>query len=103
MTGEPANSEPESDAPASDAPAVEVIDNRRTPCAIGLIRAARRVQELAPATRVDILSKDRFAPMEVPIWAERDGHRLLGHGREGVWPGRYWRFELEVRGDGAAA
>jgi len=76
---------------------VEVIDNRRTPCAIGLIRAARRVQQLEPDTRVDILSKDRFAPFEVPIWAERDGHRVIANTREGMWPGRYWRFEIEVQ------
>lgn len=73
---------------------VAVLDNRSAPCAIGLIRAAERVHALAPGEELELLSRDRFAPMEVPLWAERDGHAVLTQERGGWWPRRYWRFRI---------
>lgn len=74
-----------------------LLDNRRTPCAVGLITAARRMAELPPGTILEIWSRDRFAPMEVPIWAERDGHHVVSQGRSGRWP--LGHFVFEVRKD----
>ena len=68
-----------------------ILDNRRTPCAVGLIRAARYVADLAPGTVLEIWSRDRFAPMEIPLWTERDGHQIVGRQRAGWWP---WRYEI---------
>lgn len=78
-----------------------VLDNRSAPCAIGLIRAAERVRALAPGEELEVLSRDRFAPMEVPLWAERDGHALLSQERLGLWPRRYWRFRIRRGGPAA--
>lgn len=88
--GEPTGSEP---VPAGSVPSL-VLDNRRAPCAIGLIRAAREVAPLPSGTELQIWSKDRFAPMEIPLWAERDGHEVLAHERAGLWPWRYHVFTL---------
>jgi len=76
-----------------------LLDNRRTPCAVGLITAARRMAELPPGTVLEIWSRDRYAPMEVPIWAERDGHAVVSQGRTGRWPRGYFVFEVRKSGD----
>ena len=71
-----------------------LLDNRKTPCAVGLILAARRMAELPPGSILEIWSRDRFAPMEVPLWAERDGHQVQALGRQGTKPFRYYVFEV---------
>ncbi len=76
-----------------------LLDNRRTPCAVGLIRAAQQMRDLAPGTILEIWSRDHFAPMEVPLWAERDGHAVHERGRTGTWPFRYFVFEV-TKGEG---
>lgn len=71
-----------------------LLDNRKTPCAVGLIKAARLMGELAPGTVLEIWSRDRFAPWEIPIWAEADGHRVEALGWQGSWPVRHMVFEV---------
>jgi TusA-related sulfurtransferase len=76
-----------------------LLDNRRSPCAVGLIKAARTMKELAPGTVLEIWSRDHFAPMEIPIWAARDGHRVVDRGRGGAWPRRYFIFDVHKGGE----
>lgn len=71
-----------------------LLDNRRTACAVGLIKAARTMAELPVGTTLEIWSRDRFAPMEIPIWAERDGHEVRELGMQGHWGSRYFVFEV---------
>ncbi|MDC5698019.1 sulfurtransferase TusA family protein [Intrasporangium calvum] len=71
-----------------------ILDNRRTPCAVGLIRAARTMESLPPDTVLEIWSRDRFAPMEIRIWAERDGLAVTERGEGGHWPRRHRVFEV---------
>jgi tRNA 2-thiouridine synthesizing protein A len=59
-----------------------VLDNRATPCAVGLIRARERMTTLEPGERLVVLSHDRFAPVELPLWAERAGHDVLDVARD---------------------
>ncbi|MCB1246788.1 MAG: sulfurtransferase TusA family protein [Acidimicrobiia bacterium] len=68
------------------------LDNRSVPCATGLIAAARAVEALPPGTVLEILTRDRFAPYEVAVWAGRKGHELIRQTRAGVWPFRYHRL-----------
>lgn len=68
---------------------IEQLDNRQVPCAIGLITAQRRMRELSRSTVLEILSRDRFAPMEITVWAQRDGHAIESMTRAGVWPLRH--------------
>ncbi len=77
-----------------------LLDNRSTPCAVGLIKAAQVIRGLAAGTVVEIWSRDRFAPMEIPLWAERDGHAVFMRGQEGRWPLRHYVFEV-TKGAGA--
>lgn len=77
-----------------------LLDNRRTPCAVGLIKAARTMAELPDGAVLEIWSKDRFAPMEIPIWARADGHAVTELGMQGAWPNRHYVFEVTK---GAAA
>lgn len=74
-----------------------VLDNRRTPCAVGLIRAAEQIRGLHPGQVLEIRSRDRFAPMEVPLWAAREGHRVEGVESVGRWPRKYVRFRIRAR------
>lgn len=78
-----------------------VLDNRRTPCAVGLIRAARAIRILPPGTLLEIWTRDRVAPVEIPVWAERDGHEVVRQERQGTWPLRYWVFEVRRGGGGS--
>lgn len=76
------------------------LDNRGTPCAVGLIRTDEVMKDLPPGSILELLSRDHFAPMEVELWAERDGHRLLSTARAGIWPFRYYRFLLKKAASG---
>lgn len=69
-----------------------ILDNRRAPCAVGLIRADNRMLELQPGTQLEIWSRDVFAPMEVKLWAEKAGYEMNSHTKRGLWPHRYHVF-----------
>lgn len=71
-----------------------LMDNRRTPCAVGLIKAARAMADLPSGTVMEIWSRDRFAPVEIPLWAKRDGHKVCDRGRQGPLGRRYFVFEV---------
>lgn len=71
-----------------------VLDNRRVPCATGLIRARRRMAGLAAGDVLEVHSRDRFAPFELPLWAERDGHEVLTVHRDGRWLRRTFRIAI---------
>ncbi len=71
------------------------LDNRKTPCALGLIRATEVMESLPSGTVLELLSRDVYAPYEVPAWALKYGYRLLKHERRGFFPFRYHRFWVE--------
>ena len=75
-------------APSADA----LLDNRSTPCAVGLIRAAERMTAMPAGSTLEIWSRDRFAPMEIPLWAAHDGHEIISCTRGGRWPRRFFAF-----------
>lgn len=86
------NSGPDRTAANADNPHRELLDNRSAPCAVGLIKAARLMASLPAGAVLEIWSRDRFAPMEVPMWAERDGYQVEQRGQEGRWPLKYFVF-----------
>lgn len=81
---------------------VTVLDNRSTPCAVGLIRAAGVMAKVSPGQVLEIQTRDRFAPVEIPLWASRSGHENRAVRRAGIWPLRYWVFSV-VAGSAAAS
>lgn len=81
-------------AVSPNAPQQHVLDNRSAPCAIGLIRAARLMATLPPGSVLEIWSRDHFAPMEVPLWAERDGYAVEQLPKVGRWPRGHMVFRV---------
>lgn len=75
-------------------PGTAVLDNRSTPCATGLIRTRARMAELPPGDLLVVLSHDRFAPVELPLWAERHGHEVVRVEREWRFPRTLHRITL---------
>lgn len=71
------------------------LDNRKTPCALGLFRAKEVMDTLPSGVVLELLSRDIYAPYEVPAWATKYGYRLLKHEKHGLFPFRYHRFLLE--------
>lgn len=71
-----------------------LLDNRSTPCAVGLIRAARAIRELETGSVLEIWTRDRVAPVEIPVWVARDGHQIVRQERVGRWPRGYFVFEV---------
>ncbi len=71
---------------------VVFLDNRSVQCAVGIIKFARLLQGLPEGTLVEVWSRDRFAPYEIPIRANNDGHTVLEQEQTGNWPRKYWRF-----------
>lgn len=97
----PSSEPPPAPAPESapaPAPAVTILDNRRIPCAVGLIRAEAMLSRLATGEILEIHTRDRFAPVEIPLWAVRSGHSQPTERRVGTWPWRYWVFTTIARG-----
>ena len=75
-----------------------LLDNRGTPCAVGLIRAARAVRAMEPGSVLEIWTRDRVAPVEIPVWVEREGHEVVRQEQEGRWPRRWFVFEVRRAG-----
>lgn len=71
-----------------------LLDNRSAPCAIGLIKAAKLMSALPPGSVLEIWSKDRFAPMEITVWAERERYEVRRLPDAGRWPGRHYVFRI---------
>lgn len=71
-----------------------LLDNRSAPCAVGLIKAARLMDTLPAGSELEIWSRDRFAPMEVPLWAQRDGYQVEQRPQAGRWPLKHFVFVI---------
>lgn len=72
-----------------------LLDNRAAPCAVGLIRAAEQMASMPPGSTLEIWSRDRFAPFEIPLWAAHEGYDVLSHTRGGRWPRRFHVFLVQ--------
>ena len=82
---------------------ITVLDNRRTPCAVGLIRATGVMAKVPVGEVLEIHTRDHFAPMEIPLWATRSGHSEPSMRKEGSWPFRYWVFSVVSGGAPASS
>lgn len=61
------------------------LDNRQASCALGLARVRQRMDQIAIGDLLEVTSRDRYAPFEIPAWAERAGHELVERRRSGRW------------------
>jgi len=64
---------------------VHKLDNRATPCSLGLLRVMERLSEIPLGDSLEVVTRDRFAPYEVPAWVERQGLELESLTRSGFW------------------
>lgn len=67
------------------ASSVHHLDNRGTSCALGLVRVKQRLSEIPLGDMLEMVTRDRFAPYEVPAWVEREGLELESMRRSGWW------------------
>ena len=63
----------------------ERLDNRSTPCSLGLLRVKERLAAMPLGATLEVVTRDKFAPYEVPVWVEREGLELTGMKRSGFW------------------
>lgn len=64
---------------------VHRLDNRSTPCSLGLLRVQQLLAGLPLGDMVEVVTRDRFAPYEVPAWVDRHGLELVAFERRGFW------------------
>jgi len=64
---------------------IHLLDNRNVGCALGLIRVRQTLSELPLGDLLEVRTRDRFAPYEVPAWVERVGLELTSQRRKGFW------------------
>lgn len=63
----------------------ERLDNRSTPCSLGLLRVKERLAAMPLGATLEVVTRDKFAPYEVPMWVEREGLELTSMKRSGFW------------------
>ncbi len=61
------------------------LDNRGSSCALGLIRIQEELSRIPLGDSLEVTTRDRFAPFEVPAWVERHGLELTSVQRSGFW------------------
>jgi len=71
--------------PLANRNSVHRLDNRGTPCSLGLLRVRKVLAELAIGDDLEVVTRDRFAPYEVPLWVEKNGLQLDSFKRSGFW------------------
>ena len=71
------------------------LDNRGSPCSLGLIRARHVLAKLRIGDLLEVVTRDRFAPYEVPLWVEKHGLRLHSLTRRGFWVFASTTFTIE--------
>lgn len=80
---------PQSDAArpgaAGAAGTVHKLDNRGSPCSLGLLRVKQRLADMPLGDVLEVVTRDRFAPYEVPAWVDRQGLQLVSLVRSGFW------------------
>lgn len=61
------------------------LDNRSTPCSLGLLRVKERLAGMPLGATLEVVTRDKFAPYEVPVWVEREGLELTSIRHSGFW------------------
>jgi tRNA 2-thiouridine synthesizing protein A len=68
-------------------------------CPLPVLLARRAIARLAPGERLEIVGDDPLMAIDIPAWAEKEGHRLLASGSDPSGPGRV-RCIIERGGGG---
>jgi tRNA 2-thiouridine synthesizing protein A len=79
-----------------DAP-IDVLDARGLRCPLPVLRTGKRLEELPPGARLDVVSDDPLVRLDMQTFCAREGHDYL---EECVEPGGGWRMALRKSADG---
>lgn len=64
---------------------VHLLDNRNVSCSLGLVRVRQKLAEVPMGDLLEVRTRDRYAPYEVPAWVERVGLEMTFQKRKGFW------------------
>jgi tRNA 2-thiouridine synthesizing protein A len=59
------------------------LDARGLSCPLPVLKARKRLQAMAPGSRLRVLATDPKAPGDFRLWCEESGHRLLEQSQDG--------------------
>jgi len=62
---------------------IEILDVRGTLCPVPILLTAKRMRDLPPGARLEVVGDDLGIVEDMPVWCEETGHRLIGLEREG--------------------
>lgn len=74
--------------------AVHRLDNRGLACALGLVKVKQVLAQIPLGDTVEVRTRDKFAPYEVPAWVEREGLELAHERRAGFWIFSTYEFAI---------
>ena len=61
----------------------EGLDVRGLLCPIPILRTAKRLRDLPPGARLEVVGDDPAIVEDMPVWCAETGNRLLGLERDG--------------------
>jgi tRNA 2-thiouridine synthesizing protein A len=59
------------------------LDARGLSCPLPVLKARKRLQAMAPGSRLRVLATDPKAPGDFRLWCAESGHRLLEQSQDG--------------------
>ena len=59
------------------------LDARGLSCPLPVLKARKRLQAMAPGSRLRVLATDPKAPGDFRLWCEESGHCLLEQSQDG--------------------
>ncbi|OIO55186.1 MAG: SirA family protein [Alphaproteobacteria bacterium CG_4_10_14_0_2_um_filter_63_37] len=75
---------------------LEQLDCRGLLCPLPVIRTQKRVKEMQPGSRLQILASDPGAAVDIPAWCRIHGHEVI----EQQVDGRSVRIVVQIGGAG---
>lgn len=63
---------------------IERIDLRGLKCPLPVLKAAKRLGALTPGSRLEILSDDPLAGIDIPLFCKQEGHHLIEQDHDGA-------------------
>ena len=71
---------------------LDVLDARGLLCPVPVLRTRERLKTLPPSGRLDVVTDDPMARLDLRVFCVREGHRYLDEREE---PGGGWRTALQ--------
>ena len=69
------------------------LDARGLMCPMPIVQLAKKVKELSSGQVLELLADDVGAKEDVPAWANRTGHQVVGQEEDG----KVFRFYIKIK------